>query len=828
MITRYNRIPSENLVTVPTFDNFSGHTQGISLRHISDHIDMTGLYAGSSIQTVIEQIIAGTLGGVGTAVWTGDSNLVFNVSLPSPSMYQAYNSAIGAVGQTMSIHAQDCNAGGGSFGGSLNIRAGYGTTHGQLNLQSSIGDNIISITGGAVNSVVIGTRYVKWNSTIAAPSLYIDDSAVFGYYGQALTIHGQDCSNIDSRGGDVTIRAGYGIQYVGNISLQDGYGNNLLSVTSTHLSGFGPGGSAVVIGTGTAFYGPETFLVSGIARIADNTSDSAGLIMESGYSLTTSGFNQGRIRYNEIAQKFEISCNTNEWGTVLDGYSDWVFDKRFGAPYIYQATDDSDFATGKTIVIHGQDCTGLYSAGGSLALRAGNGTASNGNLYLQDGYGNVLLYIASVPASGLGPGGSAVLIGTGTAFYGPEILLVSGIARIADNIGDNAGLILEDGLLLPISELNQGRIRYNEGIQRIQTSCNNNDWFTTLDGSIDWVFDMGLAGPKIYQETDNTDFLVGQTLTIHPQDCTGIYSIGGSLALRPGNGTEFTGNLYLQDGYGNVVLYVTSWPASIDGPGGSAVLIGTGTTFYGPEVLLVSGIARIADNTSDTAGLILEDGASLPVSAANQGRIRYNEGDQLVEISCNGDAWGHILRGSTDVTLDNVANRTISIAKGGGSWGLTVTGAAGADANGAVGQVGGTVIVTGATGGAASATKAAGKGGNGYLRGGDAGSNALAGGGNDGGEAYIYGGDATGAGNHGKVGIGAFHTSLIELGNVTDNTPITQLGVGAVSLKGNIGFFSTAAQAQQDVTGNKGGNTALASLLTALAAYGLITDSTGA
>jgi hypothetical protein len=41
-----------------------------------------------------------------------------------------------------------------------------------------------------------------------------------------------------------------------------------------------------------------------------------------------------------------------------------------------------------------------------------------------------------------------------------------------------------------------------------------------------------------------------------------------------------------------------------------------------------------------------------------------------------------------------------------------------------------------------------------------------------------------------------------------------------------IGFYGAAAQAKQTVTGSRGGNAALASLLTALAALGLITDST--
>lgn len=50
----------------------------------------------------------------------------------------------------------------------------------------------------------------------------------------------------------------------------------------------------------------------------------------------------------------------------------------------------------------------------------------------------------------------------------------------------------------------------------------------------------------------------------------------------------------------------------------------------------------------------------------------------------------------------------------------------------------------------------------------------------------------------------------------------------ALTLAGNIGFFSTSPQAKKTVTGSRSGNAALASLLTQLAGYGLITDSTTA
>lgn len=50
----------------------------------------------------------------------------------------------------------------------------------------------------------------------------------------------------------------------------------------------------------------------------------------------------------------------------------------------------------------------------------------------------------------------------------------------------------------------------------------------------------------------------------------------------------------------------------------------------------------------------------------------------------------------------------------------------------------------------------------------------------------------------------------------------------ALIVGGNVGFYNTAATAKQTVTGSRGGNAALASLLTALATVGLITNSSSA
>jgi hypothetical protein len=49
--------------------------------------------------------------------------------------------------------------------------------------------------------------------------------------------------------------------------------------------------------------------------------------------------------------------------------------------------------------------------------------------------------------------------------------------------------------------------------------------------------------------------------------------------------------------------------------------------------------------------------------------------------------------------------------------------------------------------------------------------------------------------------------------------------LGTTSHTGNIGFNGTSPISKPTVTGAKGGNAALTSLLTALASYGLIVDS---
>lgn len=119
-------------------------------------------------------------------------------------------------------------------------------------------------------------------------------------------------------------------------------------------------------------------------------------------------------------------------------------------------------------------------------------------------------------------------------------------------------------------------------------------------------------------------------------------------------------------------------------------------------------------------------------------------------------------------------------------------------------------------------------------------------------EAGLNVGSATGAGagqisTSGSVGVGVAVASNVRLyakGTDTTSSNYALLAAdsagtsllwarndGYVMLAksgGSIGFFAAAAATKQTVTGSRGGNAALASLLSALATYGLVTDSSSA
>jgi hypothetical protein len=74
---------------------------------------------------------------------------------------------------------------------------------------------------------------------------------------------------------------------------------------------------------------------------------------------------------------------------------------------------------------------------------------------------------------------------------------------------------------------------------------------------------------------------------------------------------------------------------------------------------------------------------------------------------------------------------------------------------------------------------------------------------------------------------GDSHSSFIQSWTPNGGSPTMAVAHdGSLFLGANIGFYGTTPQPQPTVTGSKGGNAALASLMTALSGLGLVVDST--
>jgi hypothetical protein len=88
----------------------------------------------------------------------------------------------------------------------------------------------------------------------------------------------------------------------------------------------------------------------------------------------------------------------------------------------------------------------------------------------------------------------------------------------------------------------------------------------------------------------------------------------------------------------------------------------------------------------------------------------------------------------------------------------------------------------------------------------------------------IYGSVTPSSTNYALRSDGSFTILNVASGGTVS---INVAGVAVITLTGTgIGFFGSSAAAKPTVSGSKGGNAALASLMTALAALGLVTDST--
>lgn len=116
----------------------------------------------------------------------------------------------------------------------------------------------------------------------------------------------------------------------------------------------------------------------------------------------------------------------------------------------------------------------------------------------------------------------------------------------------------------------------------------------------------------------------------------------------------------------------------------------------------------------------------------------------------------------------------------------------GGEADAGAGKAGGQLAIRGGIGGEGTAALAAGAGSIVSIVGGAAGIN-NGGGGADGGGVQIGSGTPSGAGVYKAIQVGYPRAAEVQLGNATDNPPITQVGTGVVTLVGPVKLDAAAA-----------------------------------
>ena len=472
--------------------------------------------------------------------------LTWAYNTPSaPSIYQVTDSTGSATGDNFTIHAQDCS-GATSTGGALTLRSGDGTNvNGGVFISEGTSMSILStgsgnlvlggvgaagtrpsliqldssssvrfaINGGAwyiLTNTTFQTNVVNFEigSTVTSPIIYQADDTTGSVTGDTLTVHAQDCTGATSTGGALTLRSGDGTSTDGELKLIRGTTMSVLGTTSSQVT---------IGGVAAAGTRPSVVELDGSSTIRLRIN--GGLY----YDLTGT-------RLSMTAARFEFSTGV-------------------ASPSIIQADDTTGSATGDTLTIHAQDCTGTTSTGGGLILRAGTGTSAGGSLELQDSGGTPRVYITAANETTV----DSTSIGSLSIGGSPKLRWLSGFISL--------------------------------------------DVTTAAWGA-------SVSTPSLNQ-TSSTTATTGQLMTIHAQDLTtasgaktagGLYlragtstggtsNVGGNLTLQAGTGDGVTtaGNIYMSLGSGASGISIMSTAASTN-----SLIIG-GTTGGGnmrPDITL--------------------------------------------------------------------------------------------------------------------------------------------------------------------------------------------------------------------------------------------------
>ena len=296
----------------------------------------------------------------------------------------------------------------------------------------------------------------------------------------------------------------------------------------------------------------------------------------------------------------------------------------------------------------------------------------------------------------------------------------------------------------------------------------------------------------------------GGTLNLYAGDATGGSGTrnGGNVYLSSGSGASFTGEWYLQRG-GTTLMQSASGGVRVTASAGTACSTGhlrmdSGSTMYirgsslDVRVLSLSGNDVLLGYTSSS------NNANTRIYAVNGGVIELAVLSTSVTVSqSNVTVEPKSLIFSSSTTDPEIYQGDDTAASATGDLFLISA----QSVTGNTTTTGGTLQLLGGNATGAGGTHT---GGDIYLW---AGSANGASGTRNGGDAYV------------KAGGGATADGSVYIQDATANNRISVNSTG-------IGFHNTSPIAKPTITGSRSSNAALASLLTALANYGLLTDST--
>lgn len=479
--------------------------------------------------------------------------------------------------------------------------------------------------------------------------------------------------------------------------------------------------------------------------------------------------------------------------------------------------------------------------------------SENGAAYvnLAGGGGGTL---ASVLAAGNTTGANNIIVSTGQEIRGQTALTLTSIGT-----GNQAALQSQSGTGIT----NSGDVYVQSGLPDFGVGGHTSGALYLITGTTD-----GAAG-------------VSGDVNIYSGGSTGAGSYTGSISISVGDADQFPGSLSLTGGRsaigtgggvtitggdcddttglggGPVMIQTSSIAPTVSTVTTGTVTVRTGASTGGNSgpLLVYTGNANTGDGVS-SGDLTISTG-SAPFGTTTQGGtgdILITTGGMTGTSNAQTDTTGTISLVCANITGDNSNGGLIFLTAGNATGANAVAGTiniTGGDASG-TGSTGGPVNILpgdGATPGqfyvlCGSATSGSGAQGGGISMEAGAGDGA-----GQGGDIFLYGGQPGASGNGGWIylaaagGIGLGGSIDIAAGSasagntggdvilrVDDSGGIT---IGTVKLATSttqkLRFYGTAAgTAQQTVTGSRGGNAALADLLTKLATLGLIVDGTTA